>query len=115
MAKDVARLKLPPIKRRERPFEGRLRDRLKDYGVMFVKNKPTLTGWPDRTAVGFGELCLVELKRDFEDLDDEQEIMHREIARHGVGVLLIQAGYGLEECAVRIVGRLRDRARRRLF
>ncbi|HTR71739.1 MAG TPA: hypothetical protein VMH41_16110 [Mycobacteriales bacterium] len=105
----LAHLRLPPIKRRERPFEARLRDRLKVYGVLFVKNKPTIVGWPDRTAVGFGEVGLVELKRDFEGLDEAQEILHGQILRdHGVRVLLVQSGFGLESCALAVVGFLKD-------
>lgn len=107
--KRVADLRLPPIRPRERPFENRLRDRLKDYGVLFVKNKPTIVGWPDRTAVGFGRVGLVELKREFEDLDEAQEILHDELLRkHGVRVLLVQAGFGLEVCAMAVITYLKS-------
>lgn len=82
--------KLPPLKKRERPFEYRLRDHLKKMDVMFVKLKPTVKGFPDRLAIGLGSMRLVEVKREGEDPDDVQALMHRDIARHGPEVIVVR-------------------------
>lgn len=86
---DFVELKLPEIKQREIPFESRLRDELKKRGVMFVKNKPTLEGWPDRTAVGFGRIRLVEVKAQEGELSPVQEAMHARLKAHGVRVVVV--------------------------
>lgn len=82
--------KLPPLKKREKPFEYRLRDRLKTMGIMFVKCKPTITGFPDRLAIGLGTMRLVEVKREGEDPDDVQALVHRDIATHGPEVVVVR-------------------------
>lgn len=90
MKRKLLKLKrLKPLKKRERPFEYDLRDELKRRHIMFVKCKPTLTGFPDRLAIGLGTTRLVELKREDEDLQDDQRIRIREIEEHGVKVLII--------------------------
>lgn len=105
-------LKLKPIKKRERPFEYQLRDRLdKSYGIMFVKTKPTITGFPDRLAVGLGEMCLVEIKRKDEGLSDVQVIVHRDLAKRGIRVLVVFAT-DVNEVAGIIYRRLMSLARR---
>lgn len=81
---------LRPLKRRERPFEYALRDRLKEMGVMFVKTKPTITGFPDRLAIGLGCLRLVEVKRGGGELSETQALVHRDIARHGPPVIVVE-------------------------
>lgn len=73
--------KLPPLKKRERPFEYRLRDELKKHDVWFFKIKPSRVGLPDRMAMGLGSWCLVELKREGEDLEPHQVTMHAEIRK----------------------------------
>lgn len=94
--------KLRPLKKRERPFESRLRAELwRRHGVKFFKIKPTWTGLPDRMAMGKGASCLVELKRESEVLDDAQYIMHQLIYKmSGREVLTI---HGPDVHAARIV------------
>ena len=82
--------KLPPLKKRERPFEYRLRDHLKKMDVMFVKCKPTIVGFPDRLAIGLGTMRLVEVKREDENPDDVQSLVHRDIAEHGTPVVVVR-------------------------
>lgn len=82
--------KLPPLKKRERPFEYQLRNYLKKRGVMFVKCKPTIVGFPDRLAIGLGNMRLVEVKREGEDPDDVQTLVHRDIAEHGPEVVVVR-------------------------
>lgn len=82
--------KLPPLKKRERPFEYRLRDHLKTMDVMFPKCKPTIKGFPDRLAIGLGTMRLVEVKREDEDPDDVQSLVHRDIAAHGPEVVVVR-------------------------
>lgn len=81
--------RLRKLKRRERPFEYALRDALKPYGIMFVKCKPTIEGFPDRLAIASGEMRLVECKRENGSLSDVQKLRHRELRDHGVKVLVI--------------------------
>jgi len=79
--------KLPPLKRRERSTESKLMDELEDeYDILFVKVKPSRVGLPDRMALGHGEILLVELKREGEDLDETQKAMHADLARRGIQV-----------------------------
>jgi hypothetical protein len=84
-------LKLPKLKKRERSFEYKLRDEIEKNGdVMFVKLKPTRTGFPDRLLVGFGKKFLVEIKRDEnEELSDVQGVMHADLAKMGIEVIVI--------------------------
>lgn len=83
-------LRLPELKRRERPFEYALRDELKKFGVMFVKCKPTIEGFPDRLAIAFGRTLLVECKRKDGELSETQVLVHRDLRAHGVGVLVVE-------------------------
>lgn len=102
----VKRLKkLPPLKRRERPFEYRLRDELNDkHQVMFVKIKPSRRGLPDRMAIGLGNMLLVEVKREGEDLEEHQKIMHRKLYHtSGKRVLTVWLGGSLDAARIRIV------------
>jgi hypothetical protein len=100
---------LRPIKKRERPWENRLRDELEDnFPVMFTKAKPTRTGWPDRIAAGYGNLRLVEVKRDDEDLDEGQVIMHRQLLAMDVRVIVVKSSMGLKQAALRIVRGLKN-------
>lgn len=85
---DVSRMR--PRKKRERTFENALRDELKKMRIKFVKTKPTVSGFPDRLAIGFGAMKLVEVKREDETLEKHQEILHEELRRdHGVNVLTV--------------------------
>jgi len=100
----LAHLRLPPIKRRERPFEARLRDRLKVYGVLFVKSKPTIKGFPDRIAIGFGRIGLVELKSQDGKLDESQIIFHHNVWRlHQVKILVVDSGMGIDGASKRVI------------
>jgi hypothetical protein len=83
-------LTLPELKRRERPFEYALRDELKRRDIMFVKCKPTIEGFPDRLAIGHGRTRLVECKRKDGELSETQVIVHRDIARRGVRILVVE-------------------------
>lgn len=83
-------LHLPELKRRERPFEYALRDELKRRGILFVKCKPTIEGFPDRLAIGHGRTRLVECKRKDGELSETQGLVHRDIAKHGVRVLVVE-------------------------
>mgnify|MGYP000973957381 CR=1 FL=1 len=84
-------LKLPELKRRERPFEYALRAELKTRGVGFVKLKPTIEGFPDRLAMGHGRTRLVEVKREDGEARENQRIRHAELLRkYKVKVLLIE-------------------------
>lgn len=83
-------LKLPELKRRERPFEYRLRDELKRRDIMFVKTKPTIEGFPDRLAIGHGRTRLVECKAKDGELSETQKLVHRDLARRGVKVLVVE-------------------------
>lgn len=56
---------------------------------MFVKCKPTIEGFPDRLAVGFGAMILVECKREGESLSEIQRLRHRELRAHGAVVLVV--------------------------
>jgi hypothetical protein len=87
---DFVELRLPEIKKREVPFENQLRDELKKRGIGFVKNKPTIEGWPDRTLMGFGRIRLVEVKKEDGDLSEVQKILHRELVKkYGVKVIVV--------------------------
>lgn len=78
------------IKKREKTFEYQLRDELKVSGVLFVKLKPMIDGMPDRLAMGFGEMKLVEIKREGEPLEKHQEAMHDMLLRrHGLTVITV--------------------------
>ena len=82
---------LPELRSRERPFEYALRDELKSEGILFVKLKPTIEGFPDRLAIGFKRTRLVEIKRHGEPLSEVQKIRHRELWRdYGIEVLVVQ-------------------------
>lgn len=83
-------LKLPELKRRERPFEYALRDALVARGVMFVKLKPTIEGFPDRLAIAYGRTQLVECKRKGGELSDTQVLVHQQLAKRGVNVLVVE-------------------------
>lgn len=86
---DDIEMKLPEIKPRERTFEYALRDELKLRGVLFIKTKPTVEGFPDRLAIGHGSTRLCELKREGEGLSDVQRIVHADLKRRGVGILVL--------------------------
>lgn len=102
--------KLRPIKTKERSYEYRLRDHLEaNWPVFFVKAKPTRKSWPDRQATGFGAIRLVELKRQGEDLDEAQVIMHRELLRQGIKVVRIHTGMSVDLAARFVVRALQDR------
>lgn len=73
--------RLPSLKKRERPFEYRLRDELKTRDIMFTKFKPSVKGLPDRLAMGNENMLLAEIKREGEDLEDHQKVMHARIYR----------------------------------
>lgn len=107
---DYVDLKLPPLKKRERPFEYKLRDELKKRGVMFVKCKPTIEGFPDRLAIGYRCTMLVEAKREDGELSPTQALVHRDIRRHG-GFVHVAEGPGVKAAADKIVHLLRLRAR----
>lgn len=107
---DYVDLKLPPIKKRERPFEYALRDELKRRRVMFVKCKPTIEGFPDRLAIGFGCTMLVEAKREDGQLSPTQKIVHRDIRRHG-GFVHVAEGPSVKMAADKICELLRRRAK----
>lgn len=97
---------LPELKKRERPFENRLRDALKTHGILFIKTKPTRKGFPDRLAIAFGKTQLVEIKRDKDaELSETQALMHKTLRNHGVRVLVVH-GPDVEEAAYRIEQRL---------
>lgn len=92
--------RLRPIKTKERSYEYRLRDHLEaNYPVFFVKAKPTRKSWPDRQATGYGQIRLVELKRQGEDLDEAQAIMHRALRRQGIKVVRIHTGMSVDLAA----------------
>jgi|SRR5882724_4167853 len=96
--------RLRPIKSKERSYEYRLRDHLEaNYPVFFVKSKPTRKSWPDRQATGYGQIRLVELKRQGEDLDEAQVIMHRELRSQGIRVVRIHTGMSLDLAAKLVV------------
>jgi hypothetical protein len=86
-------LKLRPIKKRERSFEYQLRDELRDeYDILFIKTKPTIEGFPDRLAIGFGGYganVLVELKREGEDLSETQKLVHAQLAKRGMPPIVV--------------------------
>lgn len=101
---------LRPIRKRERPFESRLQNYLEtNYAVLFVKAKPTRVGWPDRTALGFGAIRLVEVKRDEKaGPDDGQEIVHAQIKElTGRQVVIVHGGMRIEAAASIVVGALK--------
>jgi hypothetical protein len=100
--------KLPALKKREIPFERRLQNELKKRRVLFVKTKPTVAGFPDRCAAGFGALGLVEIKNEDTDLSERQESMHKKIAAHGVRVLVVH-GPDVKAAARKVVAWLRRR------
>jgi len=108
---DYIDLKLPPIRKRERPFEYQLRDELKRRRVMFVKTKPTIEGFPDRLAVGHGCTMLVEAKREDGRLSPTQVLVHRDIRRHG-GFVHVAEGPSVKVAADKIVELLKRRSRR---
>lgn len=83
---------LPALKRRERPFENRLRTHLESYhAIDFVKTKPTRRGFPDRLAIGYRKVVFVEVKRDDdEELAAAQEMVHKELRAKGHTVLVIE-------------------------
>lgn len=84
---DVSHMK--KFKKRERTFESQLRDALHSQRVKFVKTKPTITGFPDRLAIGHGSMKLCELKAEDEELRRAQEVRHEELLRdYGVEVLV---------------------------
>lgn len=87
---DLVDLKLPQLKRRERPYESRLRDELKKQRILFVKCKPTVVGFPDRLAIGNARMRLCEIKREGGKLSDVQIARHAELKRHGIDVLVIE-------------------------
>ncbi len=105
---DEIDLRLPEIKKRERSFEYQLRDQLKP--IAFIKCKPTIEGFPDRLAIGLGAMMLVELKREGEDLSDIQRLVHRDLRKQGIDVLVIQ-GPDARKAANLIRAELRRRAR----
>lgn len=83
--------KLPPIKKREIPFERRLQIELKRRDVSFIKLKPTVRGMPDRLAIGYGRMRLVEIKREDGDLSGVQkEFRKMLIDKHGVRVVVVR-------------------------
>lgn len=102
MPRNLAKLKrLKPLRKREKPFEYRLRAELKKLGIIFTKCKPTIKGWPDRLAVGhYGEMLLVELKRDDEPLSIAQKIVHEDLKySHGVIVQVVRSSWGIARAA----------------
>lgn len=99
--------KLPPLKKRERPFEYRLRDRLRILDVMFVKAKPTRVGLPDRYALGHHNQLFVEIKREGEDLEEHQRVMHAEIHRLTNRRVVVVHGPDVEKSAQFIVRALK--------
>lgn len=83
-------LQLPEIKRKERSFEYALRDELETMGIGFVKLKPTITGFPDRLALGHGRTRLVETKREGEEARRSQIERHNELYRkYKIRVLVV--------------------------
>ncbi len=102
--------KLKPIKKREQSFDYKVRDALKDDSILFVRCKPTIVGFPDRLALGFGNMKLVEVKREDGELSDAQVIRHAELKRdYGIEVIVINALFGVEH-AVLVIGRALRRA-----
>lgn len=84
-------LRLPEIRQRERPFEYALRDELKLRGIGFVKLKPTIKGFPDRLALGFGRTRLVEMKREGEEARRSQVERHNELwKKYRVRVFVVE-------------------------
>lgn len=84
-------LNLPELKRKERSFEYALRDELKTMGIGFVKLKPTIKGFPDRLAMGFGNTRLVEVKREDEEARRSQVERHKELwKKYRIRVLVIE-------------------------
>lgn len=82
--------KLPTIKKREVPFERRLQRELKKHDVLFAKLKPTLRGMPDRAAIGFGKIRLVEVKKEDGELSDVQTEFHKMLLKdYGVLVVIV--------------------------
>lgn len=101
-------LKPRRLKQRERAFEYSLRDRLKAWGVGFVKLKPTIKGFPDRLAIGMGATKLVEVKREGEEARRSQILRHRELKhKYDVDVLVVE-GPDVERAAMTIVRALGD-------
>lgn len=101
---------LRPIRKRERPFESRLQQYLEtNYAVMFVKAKPTRIGWPDRTAVGYHAIRLVEVKRDAKAAPDEgQEIVHSQILElTGNPVVVVHGDMPMDKAAWIVVNALK--------
>lgn len=105
---DEINLKLPELKKRERPFEYRLRDELDKRDVTFVKLKPTLEGFPDRLAIGFCRTQLVECKSQDGSLSETQILMHAKLAEHGISVLVVE-GPNVKAAADIIYNALRRR------
>jgi len=88
---DDVDLRLPGLKRRERSFEYALRDELKTRSIGFVKLKPTIKGFPDRLAMGYGKTYLVEVKREGEEARRSQVERHRELRKkYGIEILLVE-------------------------
>lgn len=99
--------KLPPIKRREIPFERRLQVELKKYGVLFVKLKPTLRGFPDRLAMGYGRIGLVEIKREDGELSDVQKTLRKMLREKYRTRVLVVRGPNVRDGARKIDAWLR--------
>lgn len=105
--------KLPPLRRRERPFEYQLRDYLwKEMGIRFIKIKPSMRGLPDRMAMGRRNWCLVELKREANELQEHQVLMHDEIYRlTGRSVITVFGGSTVRSAAF-LIGNHLEHTRR---
>lgn len=101
--------KLRPIRKRERPFENRLRDALECERLLFVKSKPTRKGWPDRILIGFEKKRLVEIKREGADLSDAQVIVHRELwDRYRIRVIVIHNNMPIRDAVKYLQACLQD-------
>jgi len=104
----VEDLRLRPIKRRERSFEYALRDELAKMGVMFVKLKPTITGFPDRLAIGACNMKLIETKAEDGEPSEGQRVLHEKILRdQGVEVIVVKRN--VRVAALQIYSALRER------
>lgn len=99
--------RLPELKKRERPFESQLRDILSRQGVMFVKLKPTVIGWPDRVAIApphtqNPRVIFVECKTQDGKLSAAQSLIQRDLTDRGVAVVTVQ-GPSAAKAAKRIM------------
>lgn len=99
-------LSLRPLRKRsgETQFESTLRDKLRYWGVWFVKLKPTVTGFPDRMALmAPNRKVFVELKGLTGVVSPAQDKVHEELRAMGFRVLVLKKGHHTVDEAADIV------------